>query len=88
MTRPMILLAQDRLLGQNSRCPSFASKIRLVSIPYRRYGGTVRGALGDLVPKPTLYEDVCHFDQIWASAVARGNSQSAEGPAVNVPLSL
>ena len=35
-----------------------------------------------------LYDDVCHLDHMSASAVARGNSQSAEGPAVHVPLSL
>lgn len=35
-----------------------------------------------------FYDDVCHLDHMSASAVARGNSQSAEGPAVHVPLSL
>jgi hypothetical protein len=44
--------------------------------------------LGVFALKPALYDDVCHLDHMWTSAVARGNSQSAEGPAVHVPLWL
>jgi len=57
--------------------------------PERRYGVTARGsALGVLAQKPAHYDALRHLDHMSASAVARGNSQSAEGPAVHDPLSL
>jgi len=79
-----------------SRCSTSSNQIFALGIkpgylacPLRRYGVTARGsALGDLPPKPAPYDYVCHFDHMWASAVARGNSKSAEGPAIHVPWSL